>query len=478
MQKLTPYPRQEEAIQRMMAEPTQSILLASEQDQGKTLLSIEFALRMGFKRVLFIGIKDTFDQFRERAEAQSDGAQTIRRIDASKPGTAALADMEWGMEGWYFIGQQLFTTRDWRNEPTGKYDNKGKEIQKAVQLHTWDRLDLDLIVYDEIHMAANHQSRGRKTIQAVHPEWKIAMSGTFYGNKFDNAWAPTQWLWPKIIPRSYWAWRDHWCAEFEQRVKGGNTTKVVVGEKAPEGTFVASLPCYIRHVGAEKVPEPTIIEVDLQPEQRRMYDSLEKNLLVWKQDHPFIIEWPVTLKERLRTLALAEFDFIPETQEVYLRDDAESTKLEALWEELAKYPQDKVVLGTHSKKFAKFAVKRMLKKNLKVVEWSGDISSKGREEIKQAWIADEIQYIVCVMKSFSTGLDWAQSNCWRMGVFSEPVGDPTVAGQWVRRVFRTGPHKDKFEWFKIQARSTFDNEEYMALRLKELSQQASLTSRK
>lgn len=485
MEKITAlYERQEEALARMMAEPTKAVLLASEQDQGKTLISIEFALRMKFERVLFVGIKDTFEQFRQRTEAQSDGAQTIRRIDSSKPGKKAEADLLWGVEGWYFIGQQLFTSRDW--EMVLQTDKAGNPIidpktekpkKKARRLHFWDDIDVDCMIYDEVHMAANRGSNGAKTLHAagVDGMWKVAMSGTFYGNKFDNAWAPTRWLWPDLIPRSYWLWRYEWCEQQDVRARGGKTVSTVIGPKPPADAFVKSLPCYIRHVGEDDVPDPEVIVVDLLPEQRRMYDALEEDLIVWKRGHPFVVDFPVTLKERLRTATLAEFDFDPETQEIWFPDNAESTKIDALFRKLAQFPLDRVILATHSKRFVKLVVKRMQARGMRVVEWSGDVSTKGREAIKAQWLAGEVQYIVCVINSFSTGLDWAQTGCWRIGWLSRMDGNTTANDQFVRRVFRTGPHKHKFAHFEIQGRDTHDQGVFANYELQHISQQEALT---
>lgn len=479
-------PNQQTSLQKMLNEPTKSILLASEQDQGKTLLSIEFALRKQFKRVLFVGIRDTFEQFRQRAEAQSDGKQTIRHIDTTKAGAAAQADFEWGAEGWFFIGQQLFNRRDWTKVTTKDGRSRSK------RLGTWDHIQLDLLVYDEVHMAAGYGTNGQQTLHAMKPEWKLAMSGTFYGNKFSNAWSPTFWLWPNLVEKSFYLWEQRWViAEPVLGRKGkplldknGKPITKKSGEKPPVGKFVSELPCYIRFVGEEPVPEPRVVLVDLLPEQRRMYDALEDNALVWIRSRPFSVELPVTLRERLRTATLGSFDFEQVwdqkkeawVDEIFFPDDAHSTKIDALLVELARYPDEKVVLGSHSKKFVKLVVARLQAAGLRAVEWSGDVSSVQRAAIKEQWLSGEVQYIVSVFKSFATGLDWAQTGCWRMGVLSEQVGDPTVMGQWVRRVFRTGPNKGKFEWFTIHARDTYDGGEFQNRELESLVQQLTLAA--
>lgn len=483
-----------------MEEPTKSILLAHEMDQGKSVQAIEFALRMGFRRVLFVGIKDTWEQFHERALAQSDRKQGIRRIDSTKAGKLAQADLEWGKDGWFFIGHQLFNSKDWE---TIEAIRGGVKKKVSRRLGYWDSLELDLLVYDEVHVAAAYKTNGSQTLHSVQPEWKIAMSGTFYANKFQNAWAPTFWLWPDLINPSFWAWKEQWVQEEVVQTQGGNDLltprgqqlkrdkqpiperekiRVAKGEIPPEGRFVKTLPCYIRFVGEDPVPEAEVVLVDLLPEQRRMYDALERDALVWIRSRPFVVELPLTLRERLRTATLGSFDFesiFSEkkqdwVQEIFFPADSHSTKLDALFKKLAKFPDDRVVLGTHSKKFAKLVAARMVERGMNVAEWNGGVNSKRRQQIKELWLADELQYIVTVFKSFDKGLDWAQHNCWRMGVLSEQVGDPTAMAQWVRRVFRTGPHKAKFSWFTIHARNTFDSEEYENRELQQELQQRTL----
>lgn len=477
LDKITLYPEQEEDIVRMMAEPTKSVLLAHQQDQGKTALAITFALRMNFKRVLFVGIKDTFEQFRDRALAQSEGKQTIRNINSTKAGKEALADLEWGALGWYFIGSQLLVARDWATET---YVVRGVTKKRRYRKDTWANLQLDAMIVDEVHMLANYDAAGRETLHSIYPEWKMAMSGTFYGNKFSNAWAPAYWLWPEIITPHYHFWTGkHVQMETVIKRNGelllterGRAVEVVKGEKGEPGSFVNSLPCYIRRVGKEPVPEPEIITVDITPEQRRMYDSLENNMLVWIRGNPFAVEFPSSLRSRLRIVTDATFEVDAEDK-IFLPSDAESAKIDALLTKLQEFPADRVVLGTWSKKFAKLVVARMQAAGLDVVEWTGDTTTVQRKAIKERWLADDLQYIVTVAKSFSTGLDWAQHNCWRMGVLSE-TDDQTTNAQWVRRVFRTGPNKDRFEWFKIQGANTKDQGQYANLELQAAAQQMSL----
>lgn len=480
MQKLAPYPHQMEDIWRAISEPTQGILIASEQDQGKTLMTCEILLALNLKRVLLVGIKDTFAQWDGRTLAQSDGQQGVLNIDTTKQGQLNLEAYRSGADGWYFIGHSLLTRRDYEQYQARSKD--GEMVNKSRRIGFWESMPKpDAVVVDEIHLVANYNSKGRETLHSIKAGWKIALSGTFYGNKFANAWAPTAWLWPDRA-EPYHFWYGKWCDEKPVLKKNGQplltpkgrALKVLIGEKAPEGTFVSTLPCYIRRVGKDPMPDPKVITVELNNEQRRIYTEMETQQLAYLKSHPWLTEVPIAARSALKTITLATPSIDPVTEEISFDEDATSSKVDALLKELALHPGERVVIATDRKRFAKLVVAKMRAEGLNAVEWSGDVNSAGREEIKRQWLSGEVDYIVCVMKSFSTGLDWAQHNCWRIGVLSSPEGDPTTKQQFLRRVFRTGEHKDKFEWFEILAENTYDTGIFENVELQALAQQRSL----
>lgn len=476
---------QEDAVWRMVAEPTKSILVASEQDTGKTVVTVEFLRAMNFSRVLIVGIKDTYPQWEDRAKLQGFTGG-VKSIDTTAAGKRNLADYEAGEPGWYFIGHQLLVRRD--------HDSFRDSEDKKHRTHKkyWAKLPaVDCVVVDEVHLFASQQSAGSKTLHSLPTEWRVALSGTWYGNKFENAWAPSKWLWWDKIPDSFHFWKGKYCAVEVARNKRGGVVKtpervtksgeiipgrpieVVTGERNP-GQFISELPCYIRVENPNPIPEPKVIEVDLVPEQRVVYEQLEEESLAYLEGHPWVLELPISQRTALKTVTLAvpsfdgagEIEFVP---------DAESTKYDALVTELEQHPGERAVIATDRKRYAKYVAARMRADGYRVAEWHGDVSTKQREQIKQDWLAGDVDYIVCVMKSFSTGLDWAQHNCWRIGVLSSPEGDPTTKDQFLRRVLRTGPNIDKFEWFEIIARDTYDTGIFNNIRLQAESQRRSMT---
>lgn len=477
---------QEWQIQRWMEEPTKAILCGSDMDTGKTLCTVEFGLRMGFQRVLIIGIKDTFDSWADCTRDQSDGFQELRRIDATKKGQTNMAAYLAGDLGWFFIGQQYLTTKDWdvkrdkAGEPILKKKRKGDgtwvEAKQPLRLKTWDHVNPDLIVYDEVHVAANKATGSWNTLVMLKCEWKLGLSGTFYGNSFLNAFGPARWLWPHLIPASQHVWKAQWCEEATVYLKGGKTTTKVVGEKNP-GEFVNSLPCYTAIEGGPEAPPAIVIEVDLLPEQRRIYNELEQNFITWLDGHPYAEEFPVVLRSRLRTATLGSLALDLETDTLYFPDDASSTKLEAAYPILEqRWAGQNAVICTDSKQFTRHAAMKLEARGHSVAIYSGDESSKQRAEIKARWLAGDLQYIIAT-SAFSTGVNAYQRVCNKVLTLSK-FDSGIHNRQFIKRIYRTGGDLDGFEHIFISARDTKDAGQYASLELQAAAQRMSLRKRR
>lgn len=481
MDKLTPRPAQIERIEAFINEPTKAGLLADEMGVGKTLVAVEIALR--FERTLTIGVKDTFGQFAELFEAQSDGTQQLRRLDSTKGGRQALADMLAGKPGHYFAGSQFLTTQDWRSdriydEETGRtvWDTMAKTgavktrkakageigprelpVAKTVSTHLGlyrKMKPLDALVFDEVHVIQNRKSSGFRTVKTIKSEYKLALSGTWYGNKFDGAWAVARWLWPDLIDGSFWRWKAEWCETEDVYVGKDETRERVIGEKQP-GAFVASLPLYFR-AEAEPLPPSIDIFVNLTPKQREQYTQLEEDLMLWVGENPLVVDLPATLRQRLRTASLGEMN-LTEDGDIFFDLDCASSKITALHGILNGYwgGTERALIGMDSKRFANVTAERMRQAGERVALWTGDTTSKQRDEIKAAFLAGEVQYIVNTIASMSTGLDGFQRVCSKMVLLNELDGNEAVNAQYVRRLFRPGRVGD-YELVKILANDTLD----------------------
>jgi hypothetical protein len=486
-------PEQEAAIVKMLNEPTHAICNASNMDTGKTLQAAELVIRLGLTRVLYEGVKDTYAQWRDRLAAQSDGAVRLLRIDATKQGQLNYAAMLAGKDGHFFVGSQYLTAQDF--EMVREYDEVGnlawkrdkdgglilkeaKEIgpqllpiplNKRRHLGTYKKMrPLDMVVFDEIHVVANRKSAGRLTLINLPTDWKLGMSGTWVGNKFENAWSITRWLWPDIIDGAFTRWMPEWCSREPVIGKSGRPVEGkfgpvqhITGEKNP-GAYVSTLPCYIRIDGELDVPEPELVHVQLLPEQRVIYDSLVEDGVAWLNAHPdlepLVESLPITKRTRLRQATLGVLSFAPDGSIQYALD-CQSMKLHALRQVVDRpdWVGRPVAIYVASKRFAKVIVHRMNAAGYKAVEWSGDVPSARRDEIKAAFLRGEIPFLVSVIKAFSTGLDGFQAVCNRV-VWVEEEDNNMINNQAIKRYYRSGDDAmlADFQHCKIVADDTLD----------------------
>jgi hypothetical protein len=497
---LTLHDYQREALERMACEPTKAILLGSKQGRGKTVMAVEFTHYMQMDRVLWIGVKDSFEDIEMRFREQSRGHVKLRRIDSTKDGKLAMADLLAGKDGYYFTGYQFLAAQDFEHRQLKNDDKellfvlprvandgvvqykvaettaawsvdidgtveKLKPKTKRFHLKNFAKMrKLDAVIFDEVHAIANRKAVTRMTLLTLKTEWKLAMSGTWFRNAFENAWSITRWLWPEYIDTNFGRWSEEWCASEPVRGKGGKALLdpydrpivTILGEKVP-GEFVKTLPCYIFHDEPEKRPAAKIIKVDIGPTQRAQYTSLEDDLLVWLGDRPLTIEYPFTLRQRLRTATLGELSFDKDGQ-INFADDCESAKLDLLIPLLRTYYGQPVAVFTDSKRFAKVTVKRLQALGCRAVEWSGDVTGPKRTEIKRAFLAGEIDVIVPVIAAFNAALDQFQTVCNKVVWLSQSEDNEGGNEQAISRFFRPGRTLENGGWEEtiIVAEDTHD----------------------
>lgn len=439
-------PRQLKAVERIISEPTKAALNASLMGTGKTLISVEAGIRLGAKTVLVIAPLNTYWGWYDTIARQTDYAQQLHKIDSSKAGKAVFEDLMAEKEGWYFIGRELFRTKD------------------------FGKLAPDLVLVDECHFAQNRNSKSHKSLMKLNGKFKISMSGTPYGNKFEGFWAVTRWLWPKKIPKSFWAWVADWCDTGYSPFSFSD----IVGEKNA-GKFVQWLPCYIRLEPNHnlKVVEETRF-VDLVPAQRKIYNQFEKDLVVWLKDNPMVAEVPIAARIRLRQITLA----VPSVEDgmVTFEEDAVSTKYKALAEIIEDNPEDSMLILTDSQKYAKIVTQRLNKTKQVAFEWSGTANQKQREDAKQLFLAKKLKCIVAVIPAIAEGVDGLQDVCSTIVWLSH--SDSNLMNQQVVDRIRRRGQKDIVKIYDIVARDTYDEGQLSSLLETQLSMNKSLKEEK
>ena len=385
MEKLTPTAEQQAAIDRIVNEPTRAALNGSTMGTGKTLKAVEVVKGLNAQTVLLIAPLGTRLGWKVTFERQ--GVELpFKWINSTKAGKEAYADWYWQTPGIYFVGVEYFARLGWH----------GKQRTDA-----WLR-EPDVVLFDEVHRAQNRKSKTLRTLKQVKAGFKLAMSGTPTGNSFEGAWSVTKWLWPSLIPNSFHAWANAWCRfEYDHFAPTG---KKIVGEKNP-GAFFKSLPCYIRIESELNVAiDEQTVYCELSRKQRKAYDDLEKNMVTWVGENPLVVEFPITLRARLRQATLGMFD-VDADGNVSFSMDCESSKIDTAKQILADdFENEPALIFTDSRKFADVLVYRLGDARA----WHGEVSQVEREKIKQDFIDGKFKYLVAVQSAIAEGVDGLQ----------------------------------------------------------------------
>jgi SNF2 family DNA or RNA helicase len=403
-------------------------------------MAVHSAITLGSKTVLIIGPLNTYWGWWDTIQRQTGYTSNISKIDSTKDGKQAYENLKAGVAGWYFVGREYFRRLE------------------------WDKVVPDMAMVDECHFAQNRHSKSFTALKTLKAGYKMSMSGTPAGNKFEGFWAVTRWLWPDKIPKSFWAWVSDYCYTGYSPF-----SKVdILGEKEP-GAFTASLPCYIRLEPNHnlKVVEETRY-VDLLPAQKKIYDKFQKDLVVWLGENPMVAEVPIAARIRLRQITLA-VPSLTEDGEVVFDEDAKSTKFQALKEIIEDNPNDSMLLLTDSQKYARLVAKRL---GDQAFEWSGQANQKQREEAKQKFLRGEIKYIVAVVSAIAEGVDGLQDVCSTIVWLSH--SDSNLMNQQVVDRIRRRGQKGIVKIYDIVARDTYDEGQLSTLVQRQLDMNASL----
>lgn len=482
-------------IKREITEPgyTKSVLVGAGMGSGKTVVSVEVILKTDPRRCLIVGVRDAFGQW-AKSYFEQGGTREFLRIDNTPAGQANLASLLAGDEGIFYIGLEMLRAQDWKKVsetyvvPDDKYTAKwgitpGVREQVTIKhLHTYSDMDpVDLLISDEAHKHSNQKSKSIETMETIPAVAKIALSGTFFGNQFINAWSLTTWLWGKPVIGTKGAFEKNFCNVARIMSKsgkpvttpGGFPLSKVTGEKNP-GEFVDTLPCYVFiATPLGPVPRPEIVKVELTKEQQRQYDEMEKQSLTWLRTEtgvktPLVADLPVTQRQRLRTAALGGMTIVPgatsdDPDSIKFLPGAKSATLNAAYDVLHRpsWEGKKALILTHSKQFAIEAARRIGTKYTVALK-TGDTKPKVWDDEKARFMmdvseTDSIQYLVAVISAVGTATDGLQYNCAKVLWLSEDDNNVNNI-QGGNRVWRDGVDLAEYEAVEIVSKRTISED--------------------
>jgi superfamily II DNA or RNA helicase len=421
MPPMTPRPEQEEAIQEVLE--TKRHLCRGETGAGKTLIGVEAVLRSKAKITLVIAPLNPLVSWHKTFERQSKGKVTPLVIDSTKAGKLAFERLAGRKAGVYLMTWEKFRMYDWSSMPLG------------------------FVIADEVHRSQNRNAVTARALWTTrHAEYALALSATPWGNRIEGAWAILKWLWwgdDEVVGKNqgFWNWvTRHLTTELDQYAG-----KKITGERE-QGSVWASVPSRSYFPSPYQV-EPIVhmIEVDLTAYQRKVYEKFEADALVWLEDNPLIAEGGGVQRMRLREICLAVpsirevWKKVPEAElddpesrwhrfeqeerengtyalveEVYFKDDAKSTKADAIIDQLndlyagGAYP---VIMFTHSRKFALMLTNRLKAKKFRAEHFVGGMSNEERA-YRLDGFGTQFDVLVSTIPSIGTGTDGLQLVCW------------------------------------------------------------------
>lgn len=379
-----------------------------------------------------------------------------------------------GWEVMHGYTKKIYETKSWCDVATRKeYSSKevvGTETIRPpwAETGTWD-----LVIADECHRMQNRKSASHEVMMTIKADRKLAMSGTWTGNKKEGAFGTLHWLWPKRYPY-FWPWVD----KHMETVPDPYTYKRIVGELEP-GSIIKDIPCYMRVVadmGEIKVAVHDV-EVDMAATQAKTYKRFKDEAFAWLDEQPIGTPLPVVQRIRLRQVALGmpgavvvADDPIPyldgqgktrfsqeEYVEVTFRPNCKSSKIDALKEIIADLPENEpLMVYVHSKRFVEPVVHQLGKQ---AVGWTGNTPLHERMKILNTFgKSNGPRIIVAVISAIGEGTDGLQHVC-ANEVWLSQDDNNLLNEQCKARLLRSGQLRTVNRW-NIYARGTMDRGVY------------------
>lgn len=383
LEKLVLHDYQETAVAKILEDKVS--LVKAPTGAGKSVTAVEAILRAGTSVNLVLGPLHTVTGWANTFARQ--GGEPMRVIDRRKAGKQAHLDLAGGVPGNYFIGRELFRQEGWKYIP------------------------VDFAVVDECQTFTNSKSKSHSVLMSLKADYKIAMSATPAGNRFEGLYAVTRWLWPEFTGKSIWKWMTEWC----RTEKDPYSYMKAVGEKNP-GEYLASIPSYVPMPSIYKeTPNIYEIEVELGADQKRAYKQMERDSIAWLDENPLVSELPSTRYMRLLQMVLAvptvESYFDESSGEmkdkITFEEGARSAKADALEELLSDLEDTPAMVYTHSRVFATFLTKRLQAKGFDARQWIGGMSAE-EKAYKLENFGREFKIMVATIPAIGEGVDGLQ----------------------------------------------------------------------
>lgn len=319
-----------------------------------------------------------------------------------------------------------------------KFYEQGTDIlivnyeQVVAHLDDLNWLNFDIIIYDEAHYIKGYKSKRTKACLALKAKKHFLLTGSPLLNQVNELWPLLHRIDPVQYP-SYWPFVHRYC------VYGGFKDKQIVGTKnATELTERLKAVMVRGDKGVLGLPDKqrVVIEVDLHPEQRRLYDQAknEMKLVPPGQASGMDIENGLTKFLRLKQICgtAAAIDW----QSNLFPDH--STKLDVAFDRVKEFVDngERVVVFTQFRGVLKAFQERLVSKKIPVWALHGDVDPRDRSMTVENWANYPAPgVILCMLQVAGVGLNMTAANkC----IFLDKLFVPKLNEQAEDRLHRIG----------------------------------------
>lgn len=302
-----------------------------------------------------------------------------------------------------------------------------------------DDIMFSVVIGDEIHNIANRDSGVSTAFKRLRCFRKYAASGTASGSVPWNLWSVLNWLYPTQFS-DYWKFCGKYAVSEQEQNSSGSYRKFV-GVKNVAVLHHIMEDFYSKHLKKRQccehhpegvmpyLPDKTYekLYVDLNKEQRRIYDEMFEKMVAWvgeHQDQPLVAKIAASKLSRLMQITTAtpiiNVEYVTkidkETGERY--DEPKevvnlalpSSKMDAAYEVIQDLDEP-VIVFTSFKKAAYLFHKYLNDRGVDSRVLSGDTPKVEREHLQRQFRDRQFRVFIAVIAAAAEGMDGLQDVC-------------------------------------------------------------------